>query len=81
MTLSVTSVGTPSLRSVPGVFPDSADSLAISITSSANWNVTPIFSPKIARASICSRGAPASIAPNCALAAIKEPVLSPTTLR
>ncbi len=35
-TLSVTRVGTPSFKSVPGVFPDSFESLEISMTSSAN---------------------------------------------
>ena len=81
MTLSVTKVGTPSRRSVPGVLPDSNDSDAISITSSTNWKATPIFSPKIVSVSLISSGAPETIAPKRAEAAIKEPVLSATTPR
>ena len=77
----MTSVGIPSRRSVPGVFPDSFDSLAISITSSANWKTMPIFSPKRVRASTSCVLAPESNPPNLADVAIKEPVLSAITLR
>ena len=79
ITNKVTRVGTPSFKSVPGVLPDAVSSLAISSKSSATWNATPIFSPNFVKVSTTSFDAPDSSAPNLALVAIKEPVLSATT--
>ena len=73
-------MATPSRRSVPGVLPDWECSLPMSTRSSASWNATPIRSPKVARVSTVSSGAPDIIAPNLPAVAIREPVLSARTL-
>ncbi|CAB4673280.1 unannotated protein [freshwater metagenome] len=81
MTYRVTRVGTPSFRSVPGVLPEAVESLVISSKSSAIWNAIPIFSPNLVSISTTSGFAPDKRAPNLALVAINEPVLSDTTFK
>jgi len=53
----------------------------MSSTSSESWNATPNTSPKRVSVSTTAAGAPDSSAPNRALVAISEPVLSTRTLR
>ena len=75
------SVGTPSRRSVPGVLPESSDSLAMSMMSSLSWNATPTRSPNSVSASTVAWSARDMLAPNRADVAISDPVLSATTPR
>ena len=56
-------VSTPSRRSVPGVLPVVSESLARSMTSSANWKATPIFSPNSSTMRSVVAPAPVSMAP------------------
>ena len=73
------SVRTPWRRSVPGVFPDCAESLAMSITSSDSCQATPICSQAAPILAETSAGAPANMAPNLPAVAISEPVFSVIT--
>jgi hypothetical protein len=76
---STGSVRTPWRRSVPGVLPDCADSLAMSITSSESCQATPICSQAAPILADTSAGAPANMAPNLPDVAISEPVFSVIT--
>ena len=71
----------PSRRSVPGVLPESSDSLAMSSRSSESWKATPNFSPYVAIASATCGVHPEVIAPIRPAAAISEPVLPSSTCR
>ena len=70
---------TPWRRSVPGVLPDCAVSLAMSITSSESCQATPSFSQAAAIRSATPSGAPENSAPNWPEVAISEPVFSVIT--
>ena len=59
-------VGTRSRRSVPGVFPVTDPAEVRSITSSASWKATPIFSPYPVTVRTTEDGQPENIAPNIA---------------
>ena len=61
--ISTGRVGTPSLRSVPGVLPDSTESEAMSMMSSESWKADPTISPYAVSASSISRLAPPNRAP------------------
>ena len=74
-------VGTPARRSVPGTLPVSSGSAERSITSSRSWKATPTFSPYTTSGFSNSDGPLEKMMPDCAAAAMSDPVLSERTFR